>query len=195
MLNITFANCQESVEEETYYKKGKIKLEIVPFKLSLNPGIYRSRLGADTPFNQLGGFMQLYFPFQRSLDKLEKFKKVKKDSTYYGRLFSVRPLALFHVTNKGGNGLGLGIEFSFRAKKRFFIKPQLGIVWVEANSAVDDGLMRGLNFHHYWPVSYCINQRIAVSLGFNHISNGNFLSSKPTSNYDMITTGFSYTFR
>ena len=199
LLNINCIVSQNTEETDSYYSKGKVKLEIVPFKMSINPGIYRSRIhvtpGVENKFNQLGGFVQFYFPFQRSIDKLENFKKVAKDSSYYGRLIAIRPLALIHVTNKGGNGTGLGIEFSLRLKKRLFFKPQLNLVWVEADNSVDDGLKRGLNFHHFWYLSYFISHKTAISLGFNHISNGDFLSSRPTSNYDMITVGVSYSFK
>ena len=78
-------------------------MEIVPLKVSLNAGIYRSRLdlypGPQSSFNQPGTFIQVYFPFQRSMDHPENFKRSRDDSTYYGRLFSVRPLAIFHITD------------------------------------------------------------------------------------------------
>jgi len=183
--------------KESRFFSAKAKLEVVPFKLNLNPGIYRSRLdlnpAVENRFNQLGGFVQLYFPFQRSIDKAISFEG-DKDSLVCGRLFSIRPLATLQMTNKGGNCAGLGMELSFRLLKRFFLAAQLNLVWVEANNNVPDGLRRGLNFHHYWYASYFVNQKLSFSLGFNHISNGNFLSSNPTSVFDMITPGVSFVF-
>ena len=145
-------------------------MEIVPLKVSINSGIYRSRLGLypgpQSGFNQSGTFIQVYFPFQRSMDHPENFKRSRDDSTYYGRLFSVRPLAIFHITDKGGNGLALGQELSFKIKRKLFFESQLAIIWVEASSKIDDGLIRGLNFHHYWHFSYFLNKKLALSFGF-----------------------------
>jgi hypothetical protein len=199
IFKLSFTWCQVKEERKPSFSKAKVELEVVPLKLSFNPGIYRSRLGInpalENKFNQFGAFIQLYLPFQRSLDKVEAFEEKGKDSAYFGRLVSIRPVALVHITNRGGNCAGLGIELSLRLSKRFFFTPQISLVWVEANNLVSDGLRRGLNFHHYWHFSYCITSKIAVTAGFNHISNGNFLSSKPSSNYDMITTGVSYVFK
>jgi len=191
-----------SLLPETSYaqlKKGEFVMEIVPLKVSLNGGLYRSRLGLypgpQSGFNQPGIFIQVYFPFQRSMDHPENFKRSRDDSTYYGRLFSVRPLAIFHITDKGGNGLALGQELSFKIKRKLFFESQLAIIWVEASSNIDDGLMRGLNFHHYWHFSYFLNKKLALSFGFNHISNGRILASTGGANYDMLTTGLSYSIK
>ena len=191
-----------SLLPETSYaqlKKGEFLMEIVPLKVSLNGGLYRSRLnlypGPQKYFKQPSTFIQVYFPFQRSMDHPENFKRSRKDSTYYGRLFSIRPLAIFHITDKGGNGLALGQELSFKIKNKLFFKSQLAIIWVEASSKIDDGLMRGLNFHHYWHFSYFLNKKLALSFGFNHISNGRILASTGGANYDMLTTGLSYSIK
>ena len=180
-------------------QKGEFELEVVPLKISLNTGIYRSRLdlypGPQGGFNQPGMFIQVYFPFQRSFDHPENFKRKRNDSTYYDRLFSVRPLALFHITDKGGNGLALGQELCFKLKRRLFFKSQLAIIWVEASNKVDDGLVRGLNFHHYWHFSYFLNKKLALSIGLNHISNGRILASTLGANYDMLTTGLSFSIK
>ncbi len=196
-LGYAFITFGQVAKQSTFFS-GKSKLEIVPFKLNIKPGVYRSRLDIDPTienrFSQFSGFVQLYFPFQRSIDKTSSFDGSINDSLVYGRLFSIRPLATLQVTNRGGNCAGLGMELSFRLLKRFFLAAQLNLVWVEANNNVPDGLRRGLNFHHYWYASYFINQKISLSLGFNHISNGNFLSSNPTSVFDMITPGVSFRF-
>ena len=96
----------------------KFKLEKTTFKYSLNSGIYKSRLSGasdkENSFKNISFFAQVYFPFKRSLDIPENFNKSEGDSTYYERLFSVSPMAVFHFTEKGGNAVGMGQEMSFK---------------------------------------------------------------------------------
>ncbi len=174
------------------------ELEKTPLKVSINPGVYRSRLpGSNTiesSFRQPAFFTQVYFPFKRSLDVPSNFERSKYDSTYYDRLFTVCPIAIFHLTEKGGNGLGLGQELSFKLSKRIFLKSQLAILWVESNSQKNDGLKSGLNFHHYWYTSYYVTQNTALSIGYNHISNGKILSQQLGAVFDMLTVGVCFAF-
>ena len=174
------------------------ELEKTPLKVSINPGVYRSRLpgsiSLESSFRQPAFFAQVYFPFKRSLDTPSNFQRSNFDSTYYDRLFTASPLAIFHLTEKGGNGIGLGQELSFKVAKKTFIKSQLAILWVESNAQKNDGLKSGLNFHHYWYISTYISQNIAVSLGYNHISNGKILSQQLGSVFDMLTAGICITF-
>ena len=181
-------------------KSGKgvqFELEKTPFKFNLNAGPYRSRLGSGTDkengFNQPAFFVQVYFPFKRSLDTPSNFERGNSDPDYYDRLFTVCPIALFHITDKGGNGVGLGQELSFRVKPKWFIKSQLALAWLEASSSINDGLESGLNFHHHWYVSTYLNKQTALLFGFNHISNGRILDDEIGANFDMLTFGLSYT--
>ena len=102
------------------------ELEKTPLKVSINPGVYRSRLpgssSIESSFRQPAFFAQVYFPFKRSLDTPSNFERSTFDSTYYDRLFTASPLAVFHLTEKGGNGIGLGQELSFKVAKKTFIK-------------------------------------------------------------------------
>ena len=179
-------------------EKVVFELEKTPLKISINPGIYRSRLpgsnSLENSFSQPAFFAQVYFPFKRSLDTPSNFQRSNFDSTYYDRLFTASPLAIFHLTEKGGNGIGLGQELSFKVAKKTFIKSQLAILWVESNAQKNDGLKSGLNFHHYWYISTYASQNIAVSLGYNHISNGKILSQQLGSVFDMLTAGICITF-
>ena len=174
------------------------ELEKTPLKVSINPGVYRSRLPGsnkiENNFGQPAFFAQVYFPFKRSLDTPSNFQRSNFDSTYYDRLFTASPLAIFHLTEKGGNGIGLGQELSFKVAKKTFIKSQLAILWVESNAQKNDGLKSGLNFHHYWYISTYVSQNIAVSLGYNHVSNGKILSQQLGSVFDMLTAGICITF-
>ena len=179
-------------------EKVFFELEKTPLKISINPGIYRSRLPGSTTlesgFNQPAFFAQVYFPFKRSLDIPSNFERPNYDSTYYDRLFTASPIAVFHLTEKGGNGIGLGQELSFKVSTKTFIKSQLAILWVESNAQKNDGLKSGLNFHHYWYVSSYISQNVAISIGYNHISNGKILSRQLGSVFDMLTVGACFTF-
>ena len=57
----------------------QFELEKTPFKMSLNSGVYKSRLsGASTKensFRNFSIFVQVYFPFKRSLDSQENFSQ------------------------------------------------------------------------------------------------------------------------
>lgn len=174
------------------------ELEKTPLKISINPGFYRSRLpgssSLERSFRQPAFFAQVYFPFKRSLDIPSNFERSSYDSNYYDRLFTASPLAIFHLTEKGGNGIGLGQELSFKIFKKIFIKSQLAILWVESNAQKNDGLKSGLNFHHYWYISSYLSQNTAFSIGYNHISNGKILSRQLGAVFDMLTVGVCYTF-
>ena len=81
----------------TQVEKVEFELEKTPFKISLNTGVYRSRF--DLPvdanvnsFQNFSIFAQVYFPFKRSLDKPENFKKSKTDLNYFDRLFTTSPV-------------------------------------------------------------------------------------------------------
>ena len=120
-------------------EKVEFELEKTPFKISLNTGVYRSRF--DLPvdanvnsFRNFSIFAQVYFPFKRSLDKPENFKKPKTDLNYFDRLFTTSPVAVFHVTEKGGNALGLGQELSFKIAKKTFVKYKWPIIDVTRKS-------------------------------------------------------------
>ena len=78
----------------TQVEKVEFELEKTPFKISLNTGVYRSRF--DLPvdanvnsFQNFSIFAQVYFPFKRSLDKPENFKKPKTDLTQVQLRFSM----------------------------------------------------------------------------------------------------------
>jgi len=180
-------------------EKVKFELEKTPFKFNINAGPYRSRFESGTEkekgFNQPAFFAQVYFPFKRSLDTPSNFKREKNDPNYYDRLFTACPIALFHLTDKGGNGVGLGQELSFKVKRKWFIKSQLAIVWLESSSNSNDGLEDGLNFHHHWYVSTYLNKQTALLFGFNHISNGKILDDEVGAIFDMFTFGFSYSLK
>ena len=143
-----------SISISSQVERVVFELEKTPLKVSINPGVYRSRLpgssSLESSFRQPAFFAQVYFPFKRSLDTPSNFERSTFDSTYYDRLFTASPLAIFHLTEKGGNGLGLGQELSFKIAKKTFIKSQLAIFRVESNANQTDGLKSGLNFHHYW---------------------------------------------
>ena len=184
----------------TQVEKVEFELEKTPFKISLNTGVYRSRF--DLPvdanvnsFQNFSIFAQVYFPFKRSLDKPENFKKPKTDLNYFDRLFTTSPVAVFHVTEKGGNALGLGQELSFKIAKKTFVKSQLAVAWVESSSQKNDGLKSGINFHHFWHFSTYINANTHISIGYNNISNGKIFSKEVGSLFDMLVLGISYSFQ
>ena len=187
-----------SISISSQLERVVFELEKTPLKVSVNPGIYRSRLpgssSIESSFRQPAFFAQVYFPFKRSLDTPSNFERSTFDSTYYDRLFTASPLAIFHLTEKGGNGLGLGQELSFKIAEKTFIKSQLAILWVESNAQKNDGLKSGLNFHHYWYVSSYLTQNISLSIGYNHISNGKILSQQLGAVFDMLTIGVCVTF-
>lgn len=176
--------------------RAKYELELIPFKCSINGGLYRSRLAESTPeekrYNRPSLFIQTYFPFKRSIDFPENFSN---DSSYYDRLFSATPYAVFHLTDKWGNAVGVGQELSIRIVKRVYAKSQIGIVWVESSTMVNDGLKTGFNFHNYWFLSVFVSQNTALSFGYNHISNGRVFAPQQTSIYDMMTIGVSHSFK
>ena len=187
-----------SISISSQVERVVFELEKTPLKVSINPGVYRSRLpgssSLESSFRQPAFFAQVYFPFKRSLDTPSNFERSTFDSTYYDRLFTASPLAIFHLTEKGGNGLGLGQELSFKIAKKTFIKSQLAILWVESNAQKNDGLKSGLNFHHYWYVSSYLTQNTSLSIGYNHISNGKILSQQLGAVFDMLTIGVCVTF-
>ena len=172
------------------------KLEKTTFKYSLNSGIYKSRLSGasekENSFKNISFFAQVYFPFKRSLDVPKNFNKSEGDSIYFERLFSISPMAVFHLTEKGGNAVGMGQEMSFKIATKLFLKSQISVVWVESNIQKNDGLQSGLNFHHYWHLASYINQNTYFSLGYNHISNGKIFSRDVGSLFDMIVIGLSH---
>ena len=195
-----------SFDFHSQVQKVKFELEKTPFKFNINAGPYRSRFGdgkKENGFNQPAFFTQVYFPFKRSLDTPSNFEREKNDPNYYDRLFTACPIALFHVTDEGGNGVGLGQELSFKVKRKWFIKSQLAIVWLESSTdpkkidigGTNDGLLSGLNFHHHWYISTYLNKQTALLFGFNHISNGKILDDEVGALFDMFTFGFSYSLK
>jgi len=183
-------NCVSQLE------KVQFELEKTTFKYSINAGIYKSRLpGAneiENSFKNFSVFAQVYFPFKRSLDIPKSFQKNEGDSMYYERLFSISPIAVFHLTEKGGNAVGMGQEMSFKLQSKLFIKSQIAVVWVESNAQKNDGLQSGLNFHHYWHISYYLKSNTYMSIGYNHISNGKIFSKEVGALFDMIVIGVSH---
>jgi len=179
-------------------EKVEFELEKTSLKINFNAGLYRSRLpntiSPASSFLQPGFFAQVYFPFKRSLDTPSNFHMDKADSNFYDRLFTASPIAVFHLTNMGGNAVGLGQEISFKIANKTFIKSQLAVVWVESNSQKNDGLKAGLNFHHYWYLAHYLNKKNALLVGYNHISNGKILSREIGSLFDMFTIGWSHHF-
>ena len=182
----------------TQVEKVEFELEKTSLKINFNTGLYRSRLSNTiSPANsspQPAFFAQVYFPFKRSLDTPSNFEMDKADSNFYDRLFTASPIAVFHLTNMGGNAVGLGQEISFKIANKSFIKSQLALIWVESNSQKNDGLKAGLNFHHYWYLAHYLNKKNALLVGYNHISNGKILSREVGSLFDMFTIGFSHHF-
>ena len=174
----------------------KFDLEKTTFKYSFNSGIYKSRLSGasnkENNFRNFSFFTQVYFPFKRSLDIPKNFIKSEGDSTYYERLFSISPMAIFHFTEKGGNAVGMGQEMSFKITKKIFLKSQIAVVWVESNAQKNDGLQSGLNFHHYWHLASYIKSNTYLSIGYNHISNGKIFSNEVGALFDMIVFGISH---
>jgi hypothetical protein len=179
-------------------KQAKYKMEIVPFKFSVNGGVYRSRLAGRTPpkreYKNPAMFVQVYLPFKRSLDYPKYFDGNDSTSVYYDRLFSAVPYAVFHVTEDLGNAAGLGQELSVRIVKRVYAKAQIAIAWTESQAATNDGLKTGFNFHNYWYVSTFLSRNTAVSVGYTHISNGRVFRPSDSSIFDMLTIGISHSF-
>ena len=194
LLTVLFSyiNCNSQLE------KVQFELEKSTFKFSINSGGYKSRLpGAykkENSFKNFSVFAQLYFPFKRSLDIPQNFQKFEGDSSYYERLFSISPIAVFHFTEKGGSAVGMGQEMSFKLLKKLFIKSQIAVVWVESNAQKNDGLQSGLNFHHFWHFSCYLKPNTYWSLGYNHISNGKIFSKEVGALFDMIVVGINHRF-
>ncbi len=179
-------------------KEAKYKMEIIPFKFSINGGLYRSRIANALPkkrsFNNPAFFVQAFFPFKRSIDHPHNFTSNDSTHIYYDRLFSATPYAVFHITEEGGNATGLGQELSLRIVKRVYAKIQIAVVWTDSKDYTNDGLKTGFNFHNYWYVSTFLSKRTALSVGFNHISNGRVFRAGDTSIFDMLTLGVSHSF-
>ena len=57
-------------------EKVEFELEKIPFKMSLNSGVYKSRLSGasqrENSFRNFSIFAQVYFPFKRSLVNLTR---------------------------------------------------------------------------------------------------------------------------
>ena len=83
-------------------EKVEFELEKTPFKMSLNSGVYKSRLSGaserENSFRNFSIFAQVYFPFKRSLDKPENFSQSNLASNFFDRLFTASPVAVFHLT-------------------------------------------------------------------------------------------------
>jgi len=180
-------------------KKAKYKLEVIPFKCSLNGGVYRSRLANAIPpkrsYNNPTGFVQVFFPFKRSIDLPENFSENDSTPKYYDRLFSATPYAVFHVTEDLGNAAGLGQQLSIRIVKRWYANIQIAIAWTESQRNTNDGLKTGFNFHNYWHLSTFLSRNTALSFGYTHISNGRVFRPADSSIFDMLTLGVSHSFR
>ena len=176
----------------------QFELEKTPFKMSLNSGVYKSRLSGaslkENSFRNFSIFAQVYFPFKRSLDSQENFSQPTTGSKFYDRLFTTSPVAVFHLTEKGGNAIGMGQELSFKLAKKTFLKSQIAVVWVESNSQKNDGLQSGLNFHHFWHLCSYINSKTYLSIGYNHISNGKIFSKEVGCLFDMVVVGIAHSF-
>ena len=118
-------------------EKVQFELEKTPFKMSLNSGLYKSRLSGssekENSFRNFSIFAQVYFPFKRSLDKPESFNQSTKDSNFFDRLFTKSPVAVFHLTEKGGNAIGMGQELSFKIAKKTFLKSQIASIITNMN--------------------------------------------------------------
>ena len=181
-------------------EKVKFELEKTSLKININSGVYKSRIYSSNEaekvnsFRQPAFFAQVYFPFKRSLDIPSNFELDKNEPNYYDRLFTACPIAVFHITDKGGNGVGLGQELSFKIAKKWFIKSQLAVIWIESSQQKNDGLRSGLNFHHYWYINYYMSKKSAFLFGYNHISNGKIFTSQTGALFDMIAIGFSHLF-
>ena len=146
-----------------------------------------------------GDGMECWIPcvfgiFKRSLDKPENFSQSSSASNFFDRLFTVSPVAVFHLTQKGGNAFGIGQELSFKIAKKTFLKSQIAVVWVESNSQKNDGLQSGLNFHHFWHFCSYINSKTYLSVGYNHISNGKIFSKEVGCLFDMMVVGIAHSF-
>ena len=115
--------CLYSGSLTSQLEKAYFEVEKTTFKYSLNTGVYKSRLSGanerENSFKNFSIFAQVYFPFKRALDTPNNFQKSEGDSTYFERLFSVCPVAVLHVTEKGGNALGMGQELSFKITNNF----------------------------------------------------------------------------
>ena len=188
--------CLYSGSLTSQLEKAYFEVEKTTFKYSLNTGIYKSRLSGanerENSFKNFSIFAQVYFPFKRALDTPNNFQKSEGDSTYFERLFSVCPVAVLHVTEKGGNAVGMVQELSFKITNKFFIRSQIAVVWVESNSQKNDGLQSGLNFHHFWQLSHYLSANTYLSVGYNHISNGKIFSKEVGALFDMVVIGFSH---
>ena len=152
-----------SVNCVSQLEKVQFELEKTTFKYSINAGIYKSRLlGANEIENSFKNF-----------------------SVFAQVYFPFK-------TEKGGNAVGMGQEMSFKLQSKLFIKSQIAVVWVESNSQRNDGLQSGLNFHHYWHISYYLKSNTYMSIGYNHISNGKIFSKEVGALFDMIVIGVSH---
>ena len=177
--------------------KAKQELEIAPFRMNINTGLYQSRLSnwnalRETRYAQPSFFAQVYMPFKRSIDYESNFTEGEHSSNYYDRLFSSKMFVSLHITDKLGSATGLGNEFTLRIYKRFFANIQLAVVFVESPASTNDGLKSGFNFQNYWFMSCYLNHNVSLSAGFVHISNGRIWNPEDTALFDMLTIGASF---
>lgn len=174
--------------------KGKIALEIINANIGVYGTTYVTRSTGVQKFGSEYGFMtQVYFPFQWSID----YKQNYSDSTEYvgeynNRLFLIRLLAIFSITQQGNNFTGLSVQFSWFLFKWIYLDFATGVIWVEAKEGASDGLAPGFNLNQTLSLSKELSNHFTFSFGINHLSDAHIFNSD--ANQDSIFLGVKYIF-
>lgn len=191
---LTFFIFAFSGEVVAQSNKGKMQMEINQLNIALYGSTYRDRITFENNFGDGFGFSSIiYFPFRWSTDYANNFN----DSTiskgeFNKRLFLIRPVALFNLSDQGSATTGAGFQFSFLIIKQWYIEFLIGTVWAESKKKSTDGINEGFNLSQGFYLTKPIHQHFSLSAGFNHISSAHIFNSK--TNHDQIVLGVKYIF-
>lgn len=174
--------------------KGKMALEITGANIGMYGTTYITRsIGVQDFGTEYGFLAQVQFPFQWSIDYKHNFSdSVEYLGEYNNRLFLIRPLAIFSITQQGNNFTGLSIQFSWLLFHWIYLDFATGVIWVEAKDNSSDGLSSGFNLNQTLSLSKELSNHITFSFGINHLSNAHIFNSD--ANQDSIFLGLKYIF-
>lgn len=174
--------------------KGKIQMEINQLNVALYGSTYRDRITFKNNFGDNFGFSSIiYFPFRWSVDYANNFNdSTASKGEFNNRLFLIRPVAIFNLSDQGSATSGAGLQLSFLITKQWYIEFLIGTVWAESKKISTDGINEGFNLSQGFYLTKPIHQHFSLSAGFNHISSAHIFNSK--TNHDQIVFGAKYIF-
>lgn len=169
-------------------------MEINQLNIALYGSTYRDRITFEKKFgDSFGSSIIIYFPFRWSVDYAKNFN----DSTahkgeFNNRLFLIRPIALFNLSNQGSATTGAGFQLSFLITQQWYLEFLIGTVWAESKKKSTDGIDEGFNLSQGFYLTKPIHRHFSLSAGFNHISSAHIFNSK--TNHDQLLLGVKYIF-